>query len=573
LIVTTSQQHSTNRRFFFQGFVPLKRSTLSSEILAGLVLAAVGIPEVMGYTKIAGTPVATGLYTFLLPAIAFAVLGSSRHLVVAADSATAAILAANLANLATPGSPQYVALAGMVALVAAGFLILARLFQLGFLADFLSQTVLIGFLTGIGIQVVTGQLGALLGLSETGQGSIQHLTSVFPELPKLHWPTVGISLVVLAVILLCEKFWPKSPGALVAVVGAIVASWSFNWASYGVKIVGPIPGGLPSLGLPAVSLGTIPSLLGVALSCCLVIIAQSAATSRAFALRYNEPFSENVDLLGLAAANVAAGMSGTFIVNGSPTKTAIVDGAGGRSQLAQIVTVAIVLIVVLFLTGPISYLPTAALAAIVFLIGIKLIDIRGLKDLFRTHRDEFYLAIFTAATVVFIGVREGILLAIALSLILHVRDSYRPHSSVLVRDENYWVPLPVHPGSMSGPEFIVYRFSRDIFYANASRFSEEILMLVESATSPVHWFILEARAITEIDYSAAQAIRTVVQTLAKQNITFVITGLAPEVKSQFDRDGLTELIGPDHFYNRLGDSLKVFRKLQKSQGVSPPHEA
>jgi SulP family sulfate permease len=219
--------------------------------------------------------------------------------------------------------------------------------------------------------------------------------------------------------------------------------------------------------------------------------------------------------------------------------------------------------VVVFFTGPISYLPTAALAAIVFLIGIKLIDLQGLKDIFKTHRDEFYLAVITAATVVFIGVREGIILAIGLSLILHVRHSYRPHSAVLVRDEHFWVPLPVCPGSMSAPGVIIYRFSRDIFYANASYFSEEVQMLAESAPSPVQWFILEARAITEIDYSASQTIRSVVQALVSQNITFVVTGLAPEVKAQFDRDRLTHLIGPDHFYNRLGDALKAFHQIQE----------
>lgn len=563
-IVTTTQPNSVKQRFLFQGLLPLKRSTLVADVIAGMVLAAVGIPEVMGYTKIAGTPIATGLYTLLLPAFTFAVLGSSRHLVVAADSATAAILASNVSRLAQIGSPQYVALTGLVALVAAALLLLARLFKLGFLADFLSRTVLIGFLTGVGIQVAVGQLGTLLGVAEGGHGSIKHLLSVVQDLPNTHLPTMGISLAVLAVIILLEKLWPKFPGALLAVVGAIAASWVFHFADYGIKIVGPVPRGLPSFGLPAVSLDDVSSLLGVAVLCCIVIIAQSAATSRAFALRYNEPFNEDADLIGLAAANMAAGFSGTFIVNGSPTKTAIVDAAGGRSQIAQIVTVAIVLIVVLFLTDPISYLPTAALAAIVFLIGMKLIDLQGLRDIFKTHRDEFYLAVITAATVVFVGVGEGIILAIVLSLILHVRHSYRPQSAVLVHENHFWRPLPVVPGSMSAPGVIIYRFSRDIFYANANRFSEQVRMLAETATSPVQWFILEARAITEIDYSASQTIRNVVQALANQNITFVVTGLAPEVKAQFDRDGLTKLIGPNHFYNRLEDALKTFRHLHKS---------
>ncbi len=553
-------QHPVVNRFrLFEGILPLGRSTIGSDIAAGLVLAALGIPEVMGYAKIAGTPIATGLYTLLFPALAFAIFCSSRHLVVAADSATAAILAAGLSGLAQLGSSQYLALAELVAILAAGLLLLARLFRLGFLADFLSRTVLIGFLTGVGIQVAIGQLAGLLDLRGGEKGAVQQIISVFKSLPQTNLLALLISITVLSIILLFDKFLPKFPGALLAVVGAIIASWMFNFASHGVTIVGSVPSGLPAFGLPAVSLSTIPQVFGIALSCCIVIIAQSAATSRAYAFRYNERFDENADLVGLAAANLAAGLSGTFVVNGSPTKTAIVDTAGGRSQVSQLTTVALMLIVILFLTKPISYLPNAALAAIVFLIGLKLIDIQGMRDIFQTHREEFYLAVATAATVVFVGVKEGIVLAIVLSLILHVRHSYRPHSAVLMLSENkFWQPTPVRPGIVSAPGLIIYRFSRDLFYANASHFSEEVQSLVKSAESPVKWFILEARAITEIDYSASQTIRDVVKELSMRNVAFIVSGLAPEVKAQFDRDGLTDLIGVDRFFNHLENALEAF---------------
>ncbi len=556
---STSQQSAKTPLPLFQGILPLRQSTLMNDMIAGIVLAALGMPEVMGYTKISGTPIATGLYTLLLPALVFALVGSSRHLVVAADSATAAIVAAGLVGLAQSGSAEYVGLAGLIALITAGLLLLARLFRLGFLADFLSRTVLIGFLTGVGIQVAIGQLGGLLGIADAGHGTVAQLLHTIQNLPQTHWLSVAISVAVLAIIVLFEKVLPKFPGALLAVVGAIIVSWAFNFAGRGVAVVGTVPSGLPSFGLPAVSLSMAPQVLSIALSCCIVIIAQSAATSRAYAFRYNEHFNENVDLVGLAAANLAAGMTGTFVVNGSPTKTAIVDTAGGRSQVSQITTVAIVFIVVLFLTRPISYLPNATLAAIVFLIGIKLIDLKGLQDIFKTHREEFYLAIATAAMVVFIGVKEGIIFAIALSLLVHVRHSYSPNSAVLTYDEKgAWLPIPVHPGAISSPGVIIYRFSRDVFYANASRFAEEIHLLAKYAASPVQWFILEARAITEIDYSASQTIRGLVQELDNQNIRFVVTGLTPEVKAQFDRDGLTQLIGSDYFFARLGDAMEAF---------------
>jgi sulfate permease, SulP family len=543
----------------FQGILPLKRSAISKDIIGGIVLAAIGIPEVMGYTKIAGTPIATGLYTLIFPVVMFAILGSSRHLVVAADSATAAILAAGLSGLAPLGSAHYLALAQLVAILVAGILLLARLFRLGFVADFLSRTVLIGFLTGVGIQVAIGQLAGLLDLKSAGHHPIQQISGVIAGLPHANPLAIGISVTVLIMIKLCEKFLPKFPGALLAVIVAIMASWLFDFVGQGITIVGAVPSGLPSFGLPAVALNEIPQVLGIALSCCIVIVAQSAATSRAYAFRYSENFKENMDLEGLAAANLAAGLTGTFVVNGSPTKTEIVDTAGGRSQIAQLATVAVVLVVILLLTQPISYLPNTVLAAIVFSIGLRLIDIKGMQAIFKNHREEFYLAVVTAATVVFIGVKEGIILAIILSLLLHVRHSYHPHSAIIIPDANrIWQPIPVRLGTLSAPGLIIYRFSRDLFYANTTFFSEEVQNLVKSAESPINWFILEARAITGIDYSASQTLRDVIQELSAQGVTLVLSGLLPQVKLQFDRDGLSGLIGEHNFFYHLEEALDAF---------------
>jgi sulfate permease, SulP family len=231
---------------------------------------------------------------------------------------------------------------------------------------------------------------------------------------------------------------------------------------------------------------------------------------------------------------------------------------GCRCSTDDLTTVAIVLVVILFLAAPLRYLPNAALAAIVFSIGLKLIDIKGMTDVLRTHREEFCLMTIAAATVVFIGVKEGIIVAVVLSLILHVYHSYRPHSAVLIPGDNrFWQPVPAHPGTVSAPGLIIYRFSRDLFYANTTYFSEQVKSLVHSAV-PVKCFILEARAITEIDYSAAQTIRDGVKELAMRKVTFMVSGLAPDVKAQFDRDGLLQLIGRDRFFNHLEEALAVF---------------
>src|SRR5215469_5814511 len=370
----TESASSQLRPTLFQGILPFNRAGLVPDILAGITLATLGIPEVMGYTKIIGTPVITGLYTLLLPVLAFAIFGSSRHLVVGADSATAAMVAAGLASLALAASdPKYVAMTSLVALVCAAMLLLARIFKLGFLGDFLSRTVLVGFLSGVGVQVALGEVHAMLGIEKSGNGFLQQMLFTFQHVPDTHMATLLISLAVLGIIVGFEVLAPRFPGALLAVIAMTAASAYFHWGDHGVRSVGEVPSGLPRLGLPEMTWSEVSLVSPIALSCFVVILAQSAATARAYALRYRDNFNQNVDLVGLAMANAAAGCSGTFVVNGSPTKTAMVDAAGGRSQWSQLTTATVVLLVLLFLTKPLSFLPNAVLAAIVFMIGVKLV--------------------------------------------------------------------------------------------------------------------------------------------------------------------------------------------------------
>ena len=361
---------------FLQGLLPFDKARLGPDIMAGITLAALGIPEVMGYTRIIGTPVITGLYTLFLPVLAFALFGSSRHLVVSADSATAAMVAAALTSLSfTANTPRYVALTSLIGLVAAALLLIARILRLGFLADFLSRTVLVGFLSGVGVQVAVGQLHEMLGIQKGGHGFFRQLLFTFQHLPDTQLSSLFISLAVLVIIIGFELIAPRFPGALLAVLGLTTASAYFRWSEKGIHTVGVVPSGLPHLGFPHITYSDAMMVLPISFSCFIVILAQSAATSRAYALKYREQFNQNVDLIGLSLANAAAGCSSTFVVNGSPTKTAMVDTAGGRSQWSHLTTATVVLAVLLFFTRPLSFLPNAVLAAIVFHIGIKLIDL------------------------------------------------------------------------------------------------------------------------------------------------------------------------------------------------------
>ena len=550
----------------FEGLRPVKRAQALRDAFAGVSLAAMNIPQALGYTRIAGMPVVTGLYTLLLPLIAFAAFGSSRYLVVAADSATAAILAGGLSGMAPVASSRYVALAGLVALLTAGFLLAGRVFRLGFIADFLSQTVLAGFLTGVGFQVGIAVLSEMLGVTVHSRRTLFQLFEVCRELSSVHLPTLLVSVFVVVAVLGLKRGLPRVPGALLAVVGAIAASAIWDFAGHGIATIGLVSGGLPRLGLPAVHWSDLPPSAGVAASCAVMVITQSAATSRVYAARHHERLNENQDLVGLSAANAAAALSGAFVVNGSPTQTAMVESAGGEGQLAHLATASIVALVLLFATKPLQYLPQCVLGALVFLVAIRMIDLRGLSAIRRESPGEYALALTTAGVVIAVGVEQGIEAAMILSLLRIVRHSYHPHNGVMIAAGNgSWNLLAPVPGTFTAPGVVLYRFGAALFYANAERFADDILGLVGPAPSSLHCVIVDAEAITDVDYSAARVIIELKNNLAADGVTLAFARLPWGTKADFDRHHLTECIGEEHLYSRLHDAVSAFDKSASGQ--------
>ncbi len=524
------------------------------DIAAGLTLAALAIPEVMGYTKISGTPVVTGLYTLLVPVLVFAVFGSSRHLVVGADSATAAILAIGVGALAASGSADYTALASLSALLCAGLLIIARLLRLGFIANFLSRSVLVGFLTGVGVQVAAGEVAGMFGVAKGSGGTLERLAHAIGEIAAGHTgsATLTVSLLVLLVVVGLGRADKRIPGALLAVAGAIAASAVLDLQAKGVEVLGSVPSGLPPIGLPTsvLTMGNVEALIPTAVSMFAVILAQSAATSRAYAARYNDSFNENVDLVGLGLANLGAALTGTFVVNGSPTKTEMVDSAGGRSQVAQLTAGAITLAVLLFLTGPLSYLPSAVLSSVVFLIGVRLVDWRHLVSIARLRRGELAVALATAATVVVSGVEQGIFLAMGLSVVEHLYHTYRPYDTLLTLDQDGRVHYALPDEHVeAAPGLVVYRFGGALYYANASRFTEEAFELFESADPPLRWLCVAAGAVGDVDFTGADAIRQLHGELSQAGVRLLLCDLSPNVRTQLDRYGLTDLVGEDGLFD------------------------
>jgi MFS superfamily sulfate permease-like transporter len=339
----------------------------------------------------------------------------------------------------------------------------------------------------------------------------------------------------------------------------IALSWILDFAAHDISILGPVPSGLPKFGLPQhVSWHDAGLLLATAFSMFIVILAQSAATSRAYAVKYGERFEENTDLVGLGLANVIAGLSGAFVVNGSPTKTEMVDEAKSHTQVAQITTAVVVAIVLLFLTKPLQYLPNCVLSSVVFLIGLKLIDIAGMREIYRLRRDEFYVALLTAIVVVVIGVEEGIILAIFLSLVLHVRRHYQTIDYVFARNaKGHLKTEPPTAGSRTEPGLVVYRFGGGIFYANATRLSEEVLALA-GGEDPLRWFILDAAAIDDIDFSGGKTLGELADELGARTVVLAIAQVTDNVQVQLGTFGITAKIGAEHIYETVEDAVDAF---------------
>ena len=541
-----------------RGILPVTAATIKRDGLAGIVLASMNIPQVLGYARIAGMPAITGLYTAFLPIIAFAFFGASRHLVVAADSATATILATRLSLMAPVFSLEYVTLAGMVTLLTAILLMIARIFRLGFLADFLSRTVLIGFLAGVGVQVAMAMFGDMTGISFHSSRTIIQVQTVMEHFSEINGNTFFLSLLVVSSIIFFKHYAPRWPVSFFVVTVSILCSAFFDFSGHGIAVLGPVTGGLPSLHWPSFHWDEMLALVPVAASCCVMILAQSTATSRVFAQRYHEKTDINADILGLAMANISAGLSGTFVVNGSPTQTAMSDSAGARSQVAQVFFAATVGVVLLLFSRFLQYLPHAVLSSLVFTIAVGLINIQSLRDIRKESPGEFYLALFTAATVVLVGVEFGILMAIVLSLLRHVRHSYQPHTMVMATNERgQWQSVPAVPGTETTPGLIIFRFEADLFYANDHFFVAEIQRLIQGAPNPVHCLVIDASAITDIDYSAARSLSELCFELGDKKITVLFARVNPYLRDDLDRHGITALIGPERICATLHEALAM----------------
>jgi high affinity sulfate transporter 1 len=555
-------------------FEGLRGMNLRTDVIAGITIAAIAIPESLGYAKIAGMPIQAGLYCALLPAVLFALLGSSRQLVVGADSATAALVAAGAGAVAASGSSDYASAVGVLGILTALFLMLVVLLRLDFLADLISRPVLAGFLSGVGVSLIIGNLPSVLGIPASGStwdklvDTVTNLGSTVPASAALGFGTI-------AVMLLLERKLPKLPAALIALVLLSVVGVVIGAADRGVAMVGSIPAGLPTFAVPTFQAGEVARMAATAASIAVVVLAQSAAVARSFALKNGYEVSVGQDMGALSVANLGSAFTGGFAINGSPPRTAAGDGAHSSSQLVNIVMAVVVGLVLLFLTGLFEYIPSAVLDAVVLTIGILLIKWATLQEVRRSSTPEFLVAMLTLLVVAFVGVEQGILLAIVISLIDRLRRQYHPHSEVLVSDGEVASRLAprlvmrgeLPPGSLD--DVLVFRFSAPLFFANATYFGDHVRELMVQATTPVRVLILDCAAMEDIDYTGAQTLAELGHELAGVGGVVVVTEISDEALAMLRATGVDADI---QVVPRIEDAVRVSPAASSAPGGSGPSE-
>ena len=548
---------SASKPPIIQRFVPLTASLkgysgdrLKVDATAGLTVAALALPSGMAYAELAGLPVTAGLYALLLPVLVYAGLGATRRGVIGPEGAVALLVATSLAPLAAAGSPEYTALAAALAIAVGCVFVVARLLRLGWIADYFSQSVLVGYITGVALLMAIGQLSKLTGVSSDVEGDVKQAVDILLHLGDANPWTVGVSLVTLALLVGLQRLAPRLPGALIVVVLGMFASWALDLASHGVDLTGPVPAGLPQLGRPDVEPSQLSSLILPALAIFLVSFADAILTARSFAAKHRETVDADQEMLAFGAANIASGFSQGMPIGASGSRTAVNDSMRATSQVSGLVSFATIALILLFLTAPIQYLPSAVLGAVILFASVRLIDAAQWRALARSSRAEVAIAAIAAFFVVTVGVLAAIVVAVVLSIIDVVRRVAAPDDAVLgwSAREGRYADVRADPDATITPGVVVYRFNGRLFFANAHFFKRRVWAAVDGAPKPVRRLVLDATALSGIDASSVDALAEVHAGCQARNITFDIAHATSDLRDRLDETGLTEILGAEHFY-------------------------
>ncbi len=542
-------------------FTGYQRSWLRGDVLAGVTVAAYLVPQVMAYATVAGLPPVAGLWAALVPMGVYALLGSSRQLSVGPESTTALMTATALAPLVVGDPARYAAMAAMLALLVGAICLTAGLCGLGFLADLLSRPVLVGYMTGVAVIMISGQLDKVSGVEVTGDEFVDQIRSFASGLGSAHVPTVVLSAAVLALLLLLYRIAPRFPGPLVAVLAATAVVWLFSLEDKGIRVVGGIPAGLPRPTLPPVAMTELLALAIPAAGIAVVAFSDNALTARTFAARKGDTIDAGAELRALGICNLTTGVTQGFPVSSSGSRTALGDTVGSRTQLYSLVMLATVLLVMLAGRNLLEHFPMAALGALVVYAALRLIDAAEFRRLARFRRSELFLAVATTVAVLGFGVLYGVLVAIALSLMDTLRRIARPHDSVLG-----YVPgvagmhdVDDYPDARPVPGLVVYRYDAPLFFANAENFRERALAAVDAADGPVEWFVLNAEAQVDPDLTAVDALEQLRRDLTARGIVFAMARVKSDLRDDLVAAGFIDRVGADRIFPTLPTAVEAFR--------------
>jgi high affinity sulfate transporter 1 len=543
-----------------------ERTWLPKDVVAGLVLTALLVPQGMAYAELAGLPPITGLYTSILCLAAYALVGPSRILVLGPDSSLGPMIAATILPLVgANGDPaKAVVLASMLALLVGAIMLLAGIAKLGFIADLLSKPTQIGYMNGLALTIFVGQLPKLFGFSVDADGFIPELKAFVDGVSN--GETVGAALAVgvgaLALILVLQRMMPKIPAVLVAVVLSILAVNVFDLTASGVSVVGPLPSGFPPFTIPNVSLSDVPLLLAGALGIVFVALADTISTASAFAARAGDRVHGNQEMIGIGAANVAAGLFQGFPVSTSGSRTAVAEQAGAKTQVAGLVGAAAIVLLLVFVPGLLRDLPQPALAAVVIAASLSLADIPAVVRLWKQRKLEAWLSFAAFLAVTLLGVLPGIAIAVALSILNVFRRTWWPYQAILgeTRDLPGYHDVAGHPDATTIPGLVLFRFDAPLIFANARTFRERVTELAQG--SGVRWIVIAAEPITDVDTTAADMLGDLDEWLNARGISLVFAEMKDPVRRKIERYELTRTIDPTHFYPTVRAAVEAFEGVE-----------
>jgi sulfate permease, SulP family len=545
------------------------RRRLRGDTVAAITVAALALPAGMAYAQLAGLSPVAGLYALLLPAIAYMVFGSSRQMIVGPEGALAVLVATSVAPIAGQDAEKFATLAALLAVLVAAVYAVGRLVRIGWIADYFSRSVLVGYIHGVAVVLIINQIGKLFGLSLDKEDPLPKLAEFFREVDTSSATTVTVAAVSLAVLLLMRWRAPRVPGPLVVVVGGIVASYVLDLSDHGVAVVGEIPAGLPNLSWPSATLGDVAHLVPAAVGIFAVGYADAVLVARSFAGRRGQHIDANQELVALGTANLAAGLTQAFPVGASGSRTAVNDQMGGKTQFVGLFSAAVIAVVLLFLTAPVERLPSACLGAIIVSAGLSLIEPAAWRALALVGRSQVVIAGVACAGVIVLGVLRALILAVGLSIVETVSRSTKPHDAVLgwVPRLNRYADVAVHSTAQVVPGVVVYRLDDRLIFANARYFKGRVGEAIAGAATTTRWCVLDAEGVTSIDASGVEALEQLHATLHKQEIKLAVARLKTPMRERFDITGITQLIGEQNFHPTVRAAVDAARASDPAPGA------